>query len=640
VKTWICTTLCNFYAPLLGAARLYAYEKKQGHDVALKDFNQDAYFTILSRPYLEATLDRTRNSIDYLFRNKLLRGDMGSLLLKSSGDAMRQLVAKAVLHDASWYRYVKNTGFLKRPFYSLVGSRIKPENIVLALLSERDFVLGEIEKSRRRLDEQFFSLDTDVFMQDFQTLLCGKAIVDMAYFPAQIDFGLGFHGTAFAPRTGDILSAVANERHNFMIPYYRNKVIPLVEKERPGLVGISITCVFELIPALTLAYMIKKVDPGIHITLGGVLATQLSQRISVNRPLWDLFDSLVLGPGEVAFSELIDHVDKKADLSQVPNLIYRNNGSIRSSEALHEFDINDACTPEFVDLRPKSGLPLETASGCYWGKCIFCYYPQAGTATRETQYQKKRVRRMELVLDDIRKLRDTYDPLVIAITDSSMHPKRMEAIAEENLKSDRKVKFSALFRLEKEFKSKAFCRKLVEGGFLGGYVGLESGSPRVNNIINKGIDPREAEEIIKNFYATGILLHVFSIVGTPGETREDAVETYEFFKRLHRYLRLEWVIYYLYVLEDSPIVHRAEELGVDATPLPDDYLVTSMRYRTAQGLSQEESASLVLKFEEKLKRYGHPLNSIMDIESMVLFLLGQAARGVPPEKVRKTGIKI
>jgi radical SAM superfamily enzyme YgiQ (UPF0313 family) len=640
MKTWICTTMCNFYAPLLGAARLYAYVKKQGYDVRLQDFNQDSYFTILSREYLETALDRTRNSIDYLFRNKLLREDLGSLLLKSSGNAMKQLVAGAVLTNASWYKYFRNAGPLRGPLYGLVGSKIKTGNIVFALLSEREYVLAEIEKSRRRLDEKFFGLETDVFVKDFQTLLCGKAINDIAYFPAQLDFGLGFHGTAFRPRTGDILDAVENERYNFMIPYYRNKVIPLLEKERPGLVGISITCIFELIPAITLAHMIKKVDPEIHVTLGGVLATQLSSRISRNLPLWDCFDSLVLGPGEAAFGELIERVDKKAALSGVPNLLYRDNGAVRTSEVINEFDINDTCTPEFVNVRPKSGLPLETASGCYWGKCIFCYYPKAGTISRESQYQKKRVRRMELVLEDIRTLQEKYDPLAIAITDSSMHPKRMEAIAEDNKKNGRKTRFSALFRMEKEFKSKEFCRKLVDGGFLGGYVGLESGSQRVNDIINKGIDLRDAGVIIKNFYDTGILLHVFSIVGTPGETRDDAMETYQFFKRWHRWLRLDWVIYYLYVLEESPIAQRAAELGVEATPLPDDYLVEFMRYRTARGLSQEESAGLVLGFEEKLKRYAHPLNSIMDVESMVLFLLAQAARGVSPEKVRKTVIKV
>ncbi len=49
MKTWICTTLTSFFGPAQGAARLHAFIKKQGHDVSLKDLNQDTYFNLLSR---------------------------------------------------------------------------------------------------------------------------------------------------------------------------------------------------------------------------------------------------------------------------------------------------------------------------------------------------------------------------------------------------------------------------------------------------------------------------------------------------------------------------------------------------------------------------------------------------------------
>lgn len=630
--------MCNFYAPLLGAARLYAYTRKQGYNVHLKDFNQDAYFTLLSRDYLESILERTQYALHSVFRNRALREDMGSIILHSSSNAIRQVLAKAILLDTAGYKLVKNVNIVEKPLLSIVGSKIKADNVLYALLSEKEFVLSEIEKSRKILDEGFFQLEADDFIANFYTLLCGKALIDTAYFPAQLDFGLGFQGTAFSPRTGDILRGVEDERYNFLIPYYRKKVLPSLVEEHPDLVGISITCVYELIPALTLAHMIKKIDPQIHIVLGGVLATQLAQRIARNLPLWNLFDSLILGPGEVAFTELIQCVEKKADLSGVPNIIYKEKDNIRKSDKLHEFDINEACTPEFVSVRPKSGLPLETANGCYWGRCIFCYYPKTGTASLDSKYQKKRMRNIELVLKDIRELKDKYNPLAIAFTDSSLHPKRIEAIAEDNMRSEKQVKFSALFRFEKEFKSKAFCRKLVEGGFLGGYVGLESGSQRVNDIINKGVDLSDSEVIIKNFKDAGILLHLFSIVGTPGETKEDALMTYNFIKRWHRCLKLDWVIYFLYVLEQSPIAQRASELGVEITPLPDDYLVEFVRYKTEKGLSQAESTGLAISFSEKLSRFAHPLAKIMDIESQALFILAQAAKGIHPDKVRKIGI--
>jgi radical SAM superfamily enzyme YgiQ (UPF0313 family) len=633
-KTWICTTITNFYGPLLGAARLYAYEKKQGHDVSFKDINQDVFFNLLKRKYLETTLEKLQYSVDSMSRNTFLREDIGAILLHSSDHAMRGILAGGFLRNNPAAASVLKNRLLKKPVLDFTASKINAGNVVYALPSEKESLFAKIEKSRKLLDERFYDMEPNEFVEHFRTILCGKAIIDAAYFPAQLDFGLGFYGSAFSPRVGDIMRAVDDERFNFLIPYFRDEVIPMLQRERPRVVGISITAMFEIIPAFTLARLIKKFDPEVHVTLGGVLVTELAQRISRNSPLWGMCDSLVLGPGEQAFSELISRVGSGSDLARVPNLIYQNNGSIKASEVNEEFDLNEACTPEFVSLRPKTGLPLETSSSCYWGKCIFCYYPRQGSSKHDPRQAKKRVRRTELMLEDMRRLRDNYQPSVIGLTDSCVHPRRLEDIAEENIKSKNPAKFFALFRLEKEFKSRAFCRKLVDGGFLGGYVGLESGSPRVNEIINKGISHADIPAIIKNFYDTGILAHIYSIIGTPGETREDAVQTYEFFRRWHKYLKLNWQIYPLYVLEQSPLGQNSAEFGIEATPLPDDYLAEFMLYRMAKGLSPEDASALAIGYSEKLRRYMHPLNRIMDEESMKMFLMIQAARGFAPEKIK------
>ncbi len=243
-----------------------------------------------------------------MFRSRLFRGDLGALVLRSSNNAMRQLVAQGILGNVSWHKSIGNISFLEKPLLEMVASQIKPDNLVYALMSEQEYLLSRIERSRKALDASFFSLAPDEFIAHFRTLLCGKALVDLAYFPAQLDFGLGFHGTAFAPRCGDMLRAMEDERYNFLIPYYRQRVIPLFQAEQPGVVGISVTCVNELVPAFTLAHLLKKAQPQTHITLGGVMVTQLAQRIARNPALWDSFDSLILGPGEVAFSELIEQV--------------------------------------------------------------------------------------------------------------------------------------------------------------------------------------------------------------------------------------------------------------------------------------------------------------------------------------------
>jgi anaerobic magnesium-protoporphyrin IX monomethyl ester cyclase len=623
MKSWICTTLTSILGPIQGPARLYAYVKKQGHDVSLKDLNQDAFFTLLSRPYLEQACDRLAFVTETVKRNKFLREDIGAIILNSSNQTMRQLLANGLIANGESRTLAQVSRLFKRPALSLVGSKIKNDNVFYALMSQKEYAISEIEKARQALYNEFFNLSTQEFVRHFTTLLCGKALVDAAYFPALLDFGLGFHGTAYAPMASDILRAVTDERHNFLIPYFRGRVLPELRTEAPAVVGISVTHASEFVPAFTLARMIKAENPEIHICLGGASLTEVSHRVTRNLPLWDYIDSLVKGPGEIAFSQLIEAIEAGKRLSQVPNLVYKQNGSIVESEPHVEFDLNQACTPEFGSIRPRSTLPLETSSGCYWGKCIFCYYPKEGSSSFNSEPQKPRTRNIELVLRDISSLRDRYDPIYIGITDSSLSPRRIEQIVEFNQQNDRVVNFSAFFRFEKDFKSPEFCRKLAAGGFLGGQVGLESGSQRVNNIINKGVDLKDAQTIIQNFRACGILLHLYSIVGLPTETKEDARMTYEFIRRWHKQLSMGWQIYSVGILEHGPLAARASQYGISTTALPDEYLIQPMQYRVSDGLSQAQSAGLAIMFTEKLKKLLNPLIKIMDAESHKILLMAE-----------------
>ncbi len=609
MKIWICSTLTSFFGPTQGAARLNAFLKKQGHSVSLKDFNQDSYFGLLSASNLGRTLYELKYNIDTLARSSYLRENIGSILSNSSRGAIDLL-----LED-------------------MVGAKPVPRDIIYTLLEGAEYVVQKVESARQKLDKHFLTLPADEFLSSYRSLLCGKAIIDAAYFPAQLDMGLGFHGTAFSSSAREILRATSDLRFNFLISYFQNEVRSALVGEQPAVVGISVTHSSEFVPALTLARLVKDTLPEAHICLGGAAVTEIAHRIVKNRPLWDLFDSIVLGPGEVSFSELVEHLDTRRDLATVPNLFYKANGRIKKSDEESLFDINEACTPDFGPVRPGTPLPLETASGCYWGKCIFCYYPRQGTASMDTTMDRRRVRTIDRVLEDIAVLRDKYHPGFIGITDSSLHPSRIEQIAAFNQAGEEKVSFSAFVRFEDAFRSVPFCHKIAEGGFLGGQIGLECGSQRVNDIINKGVDVVNAEEVLRNFRRTGILAHLYTLVGTPGETAEDAATTCSFIEKTRDFLPLGWQVYPLYVLEHGPLNERAKEFGLSTSALPDEYLSQFMVYGVSNGLSQTESTGLSIDFARRLQPYLHPVCDLMDIESQKVFLLAQRARGVFPAQV-------
>ncbi|MEK7745253.1 MAG: hypothetical protein AAB576_01150, partial [Elusimicrobiota bacterium] len=121
----------------------------------------------------------------------------------------------------------------------------------------------------------------------------------------------------------DILAAVADEKENPFFWIFKEHIVPSIIKEGPGLVGISITSTSQIIPGFTLAYMIKKMAPEIHITVGGSNFTKLIDIIPrVAERLFTLVDSFILFEGEHPLLRLIEELEGKRDFKSVPNMVY------------------------------------------------------------------------------------------------------------------------------------------------------------------------------------------------------------------------------------------------------------------------------------------------------------------------------
>jgi radical SAM superfamily enzyme YgiQ (UPF0313 family) len=310
----------------------------------------------------------------------------------------------------------------------------------------------------------------------------------------------------------------------------------------------------------------------------------------------------------------------------VPNLIYRDGkGEVRYSERVAEVAPDDMATPEYVSLRPGGPVALETSSSCYWGRCAFCYYPRQGTSCREYRNMPVRQRSLENVFEDMQTLQERHDPSFIGFTDSALSPSRLERIAEFNAGSGLWAPFSAFIRLEDAFASAELCRRLADGGFLGGQAGLESANEHVNARMNKGIDLSLVPVIFRNFRKNGVLLHLYTLVGFPGETVEEAWNTYRFLKRYHKDITLDWQVYSLWVLENGPLAEHADAYGLKVERLPEELLVPLCTYEATEGMGQAGSVKYSLLFEEKLYPLRHRLSRWFDVESYKLLLFWQRA---------------
>ena len=76
-------------------------------------------------------------------------------------------------------------------------------------------------------------------------------------------------------------------------------------------------------------------------------------------------------------------------------------------------------------------------------------------------------------------------------------------------------------------------RLMAEAGCTGIFFGIETGSQRLQRVINKKLDLDEARARIEEADRCGITMSVALIIGFPEETRDDLRDTVHFFIDFH-----------------------------------------------------------------------------------------------------------
>ncbi len=280
--------------------------------------------------------------------------------------------------------------------------------------------------------------------------------------------------------------------------------------------------------------MIRRLLPGVHVTVGGPAMTQILLRLKgefLTRALKP-FHSAVLYEGESALLELVRAVERGESPA----------GIIRGTQTT---DLGTLPAPDFDGLplekyfSPAPVLPYDPTRGCYWGKCAFCHYGLAECGTA-----RYRERPVEQAAAHIRDLADRYGCRLFHFSQDSLSPKTARRLAEA-LKSalnpspgeEPPVRWATDMRPEPALDAEC-CRVLAEGGALGVALGVESAAPRVLKLIHKGLSVRDAALAVKNLAAAGIAVEAMCFTDFPTETGREALMTTRFIEELRESIAL------------------------------------------------------------------------------------------------------
>ena len=394
-------------------------------------------------------------------------------------------------------------------------------------LREGSAVAAEIQGALRTLrggeKEGFFAPHR--YQRSVSVLAAALKLISAAYWPLELDFAA--YRSPYALLSAREIAREARPERDPFQDYFHSELIPRLEREEVGLAGISIAFPGQIQPAYSLAYAIRRRLPHVHLCAGGPALTQLLVKLSGQKLAQALgpFDTAVLFEGEEALLALVEELQRGG----------RAAGVIRGDRAT---DLSGLPAPDFSGLpledylSPEPVLPYDASRGCYWGRCAFCHYglAEAGTAAY-------RERPPELAAEHLSRLAERHGGRVFYLSEDTLAPKTLLALAGALKAGGSGIRWSTDLRAEAGL-TDAACRGLREGGALSFSLGLESGSPRLLRLINKGIPLGVMKQAVANLSGNGIAAEFMGFTGFPTETYAEAMATVRLLEELRERLSL------------------------------------------------------------------------------------------------------
>jgi len=340
------------------------------------------------------------------------------------------------------------------------------------------------------------------------------------------------------PPMGLALIAALLEKEGYAVTVVDGNALQLKAEEITQLVsdadivGLSATTPTINI-ATALAHHLRQAKPGLTIILGGPHPTLLPEATMRAAP--DI-DVVVKGEGEATIIELLQSLESKQPLDKIPGISYRQDGKIASTKARPiTLDLDSLPFLAYHLLpwqrykpRPPRGrlspfAALLTSRGCPY-RCNYCSKAIFG--------QKFRGQSPGRVVDEIAYLKQQFGIKEFAFYDDvfSLDQKRACAIADEILKRGLKIDWTCETRVN--LVDRELLSHLKQAGCYSVAYGIESGSQKIIDIINKEITLEQAEEAVRLSHEVGLQTIGYFMIGNPGETPETIRQTIQFAKRL------------------------------------------------------------------------------------------------------------
>jgi radical SAM superfamily enzyme YgiQ (UPF0313 family) len=233
---------------------------------------------------------------------------------------------------------------------------------------------------------------------------------------------------------------------------------------------------------------------------------------------------------------------------------------------------------------PEIVVPIKTVNTCYYKQCTFCSH-------------HGNLKYTEFSLEDIKESLIKSKAKKAFIIDDMIHKQRLLDIAK--IMKELKVEWMCQLKPDNNWDKKTL-EELYSSGLRVIIWGVESASNRILNLMKKGTNVNDIEEVLKHSKESKIKNVVYMLFGFPTETEEEFLESVRFLERNTE--NIDLVSPSTFGLQrGTKIYNNPEDFGITNIKTKErTILAPTISYELSSGLSQEEAEKLKKKYKTRI----------------------------------------
>ncbi|MBR2724832.1 MAG: B12-binding domain-containing radical SAM protein [Ruminococcus sp.] len=286
---------------------------------------------------------------------------------------------------------------------------------------------------------------------------------------------------------------------------------------------------------IMVAKKLKAIRPEIHIVFGGPQA-DITARETIEQIPW--VDYCCSGEGETTIYPLFKGLLNGEDVTHINGLTYRSSSNKTITNTRPELIANLDSNP-FIDYKflPKElfeqikekpiPISIDIGRGCPYN-CAYC-------STSLFWQRKFRLKSADRIVEEMKRL---YNELGITkfIFDHDLFTASKKRVFEFcNSLKDSELNFKWACSSRADTIDEETIEEMASCGLGAIYLGIETGSARMQKIIHKNLNIEKTIEIIKCIVDNDIKPTISYIYGFPEETYDDVEETLQMVYTLYKY---------------------------------------------------------------------------------------------------------